>query len=139
MDHLQVSHRNNVCIYVYMYIYICHDSLFEVPHLDPRNVPIFKCLNRFMWLLKLIKFLNIQKFAYRYLTHQNDVHLSSKFLFFVRLKNCIMRSCMTCAVHHIFFGWTIQDERGGWCVYHVWDTKELHTKFWWGELTEIDH
>jgi hypothetical protein len=48
----------------------------------------------------------------------------------------ITRSFMICAPNQILFG---QDEWDGQVVLHVWETAEIHTGLWFGDLRKRDH
>jgi len=50
--------------------------------------------------------------------------------------NCTIQSFMMCCSHQILFGWQNQEECSGCGMRHLWGRGEVHTWFWWGNLSQ---
>ena len=48
-------------------------------------------------------------------------------------------SILISTLHQTLFRWPNQEERDGRGTGHVWETEEVHTGLWWGDLGEEDH
>lgn len=55
------------------------------------------------------------------------------------IEDYITSNFMICTGHQTLLRWSNKQEEDGWGMWNMWETVEVHTGFWRGDLTERKH